>query len=166
RSIPVEDASVRNGGWQQTVGGDLDGHRLGVVGLGRLGMKVARVGHASGMDVVAWSQNLDAERARGLGGRAVSKEELLSTSDVITIQYEVRDGTCRLISPAELDIVHPNAVPGYSCRRGLDCTDALNASLEAGRSRAPALVVHDLEPLPAHHRLGSTPPTVLSLHVE
>lgn len=91
RSIPVEDASVRNGGWQQTVGGDLDGHRLGVVGLGRLGTKVARVGQAFGMDVVAWSQNLDAERARGLGVRAVSKEELLSTSDVLTIHYRLSD---------------------------------------------------------------------------
>src|SRR5699024_12727773 len=88
RRVPVEDASVRNGGWQQTVGGALDGHRLGVVGLGRLGTKVARVGQAFGMDVVAWSQNLDAERARGLGVRAVSKEELLSTSDVLTIHYK------------------------------------------------------------------------------
>src|SRR5699024_12722021 len=64
RSIPVEDASVRNGGWQQTVGGDLAGHRLGVVGLGRLGTKVARAGQALGMEVVGWSKNPGAGRAR------------------------------------------------------------------------------------------------------
>ncbi|MGC2940844.1 NAD(P)-dependent oxidoreductase [Brevibacterium sp. FAM 24638] len=89
RSIPTEDASVRSGGWQSTVGGDLDGHRLGVVGLGRLGTKVARVGAAFGMEVVAWSQNLDAERADGLGVRAVSKDELFSTADVVTIHYKL-----------------------------------------------------------------------------
>src|SRR5699024_11322908 len=97
-----------NGGGQQTIGGDLDGHRLGVVGLGRLGTKVARVGQAFGMDVVAWSQNLDAERASGLGVRAVSKEELLSTSDVVTIHYKLSDRSRGLISAAELEALKPN----------------------------------------------------------
>src|SRR5699024_2202327 len=133
RSIPVEDASVRNGGWQQTVGGDLDGHRLGVVGLGRLGTKVARVGQAVGMDVVAWSQNLDAERAGGLGVRAVSQEELLSTSGVLTIHYRLSDRSRGLISTARLEMMKPNAVLVNTSRAGLVDTDALIASLESGR---------------------------------
>ena len=165
RSIPVEDASVRNGGWQQTVGGDLDGHRLGVVGLGRLGTKVARVGQAFGMDVVAWSQNLDAERASGLGVRAVSKEELLSTSDVLTIHYKLSDRSRGLISTAELEMMKPNAVLVNTSRAGLVDTDAVIAALDSGRIRGAGLDVHDLEPLPVDHRLRSTPRTVLTPHL-
>ena len=110
RSIPAEDAAVRGGGWQSTVGGDLDGHRLGVVGLGRLGTKVARVGAAFGMDVVAWSQNLDAERADALGVRAVSKDELFSTADVVTIHYKLSDRSRGLVGAAELEAMNPDGI--------------------------------------------------------
>lgn len=89
RRIPLEDAAMRTGGWQSTVGGDLFWHRLGVVGLGRLGTQVARVGAAFGMDVVAWSQNLEQERAADVGAHAVSKEELFATSDVVTVHYKL-----------------------------------------------------------------------------
>src|SRR5699024_7700731 len=164
RSIPVEDASVKNGGWQQTIGGDLDGHRLGVVGLGRLGTKVARVGQAFGMDVVAWSQNLDAERASGLGVRAVSKEELLSTSDVVTIHYKLSDRVRGPFATDALEAMKPHAVLVNTSRAGLVVTDAVIAALDAGRIRGAGLVVHDLEPLPVDHRLRSTPRTVLTPH--
>src|SRR4051794_20357315 len=80
RHLPREDASVRRGGWQETVGTDLAGATLGVVGLGRLGEKVARIGQAFGMDVIAWSQNLTDERAREVGVRRVGKEELFSAA--------------------------------------------------------------------------------------
>src|SRR5699024_4453745 len=165
RSIPAEDASVRSGGWQTTIGGDLDGHRLGVIGLGRLGTKVARVGQAFGMDVVAWSQNLDAERATGLGVRAVSKEELLSTSDVLTIHYKLSERSRGLISATDLEAMKRSAVLVNTSRAGLVDTEALIAALEAGRIRGAGLDVHDLEPLPVDHPLRSTPRTVLTPHL-
>jgi phosphoglycerate dehydrogenase-like enzyme len=165
RSIPTEDASVRNGCWQSTVGGDLDGHRLGVVGLGRLGTKVARVGAAFGMDVVAWSQNLDAERAEGLGVRAVSKEELFSTADVVTIHYKLSDRSRGLVGVPELEAMKPGSILVNTSRAGLVDTDALIAALEAGRIRGAGLDVHDEEPLPVDHCLRSTPRTVLTPHL-
>ncbi|WP_436326140.1 D-2-hydroxyacid dehydrogenase family protein [Brevibacterium sp. FAM 27836] len=165
RSIPAEDASVRSGGWQTSVGGDLDGHRLGVVGLGRLGTKVARVGAAFGMDVVAWSQNLEAERAAALGVRAVSREELFSTADVVTIHYKLSERSRALVSAAELQLMKPDSILVNTSRAGLVDTDALIAALEAGRIRGAGLDVHDLEPLPVGHRLRSTPRTVLTPHL-
>ncbi|AZU01341.1 D-2-hydroxyacid dehydrogenase family protein [Brevibacterium linens] len=165
RSIPAEDASVRSGGWQTSVGGDLDGHRLGVVGLGRLGTKVARVGAAFGMDVVAWSQNLDAERADALGVRAVSKDELFSTADVVTIHYKLSDRSRGLVGTAELETMKPGSVLVNTSRAGLVDTDALIAVLEAGGIRGAGLDVHDEEPLPVDHRLRSTPRTVLTPHL-
>ncbi|MCU4296601.1 D-2-hydroxyacid dehydrogenase family protein [Brevibacterium permense] len=165
RSIPAEDAAVRGGGWQSTVGGDLDGHRLGVVGLGRLGTKVARVGAAFGMDVVAWSQNLDAERADALGVRAVSKDELFSTSDVVTIHYKLSDRSRGLVGAAELETMRPDSILVNTSRAGLVDTDALITVLEAGGIRGAGLDVHDEEPLPVDHRLRSTPRTVLTPHL-
>ncbi|SDS38972.1 Lactate dehydrogenase [Brevibacterium siliguriense] len=165
RSIPDEDAAVRGGGWQSTVGGDLDGHRLGVVGLGRLGTKVARVGAAFGMDVVAWSQNLDAERADALGVRAVSKDELFSTADVVTIHYKLSDRSRGLVGTAELEAMKPDSILVNTSRAGLVDTDALITVLEAGGIRGAGLDVHDEEPLPVDHRLRSTPSTVLTPHL-
>ncbi|WP_169252751.1 D-2-hydroxyacid dehydrogenase family protein [Brevibacterium sp. 'Marine'] len=165
RSIPAEDAAVRGGGWQSSVGGDLDGHRLGVVGLGRLGTKVARVGAAFGMDVVAWSQNLDAERADGLGVRSVSKDELFSTADVVTIHYKLSDRSRGLVGAAELETMKPGSILVNTSRAGLIDTDALIAVLEAGGIRGAGLDVHDEEPLPVDHRLRSTPRTVLTPHL-
>ncbi|WP_432789156.1 D-2-hydroxyacid dehydrogenase family protein [Brevibacterium sp. K11IcPPYGO002] len=165
RSIPAEDAAVRGGGWQSSVGGDLDGHRLGVVGLGRLGTKVARVGAAFGMDVVAWSQNLDAERADGLGVRSVSKDELFSTADVVTIHYKLSDRSRGLVSAAELETMKPGSILVNTSRAGLIDTDALIAVLETGGIRGAGLDVHDEEPLPVDHRLRGTPRTVLTPHL-
>lgn len=165
RSIPAEDAAVRGGGWQSTVGGDLDGHRLGVVGLGRLGTKVARVGAAFGMEVVAWSQNLDAERADGLGVRAVSKDELFSTADVVSIHYKLSERSRGLVGAAELEAMKPGSILVNTSRSGLVDTDALITVLEAGGIRGAGLDVHDEEPLPVDHRLRSTPRTVLTPHL-
>src|SRR4051812_43178664 len=85
RHLPQEDAAVRAGAWQQTVGTDLAGATLGVVGLGRLGEKVARIGQAFDMDVVAWSRNLTPERAAAAGVRRVEKDELFAIADVVTV---------------------------------------------------------------------------------
>src|SRR3954452_1410968 len=91
RHIPQEDASVRAGGWQQTVGLDLAGGRLGIIGLGRLGSRVARIGQAFEMDVVAWSANLTDERAAEVGVRRVDRDELLEIADVVTVLLNLAD---------------------------------------------------------------------------
>lgn len=165
RSIPSEDAGMRGGGWQATVGGDLFCHRLGIIGLGRLGTQVARVGAAFGMDVVAWSQNLDKARATDVGAHAVSKEELFSTSDVLSIHYKLSDRSRGLVSAADIAQMKPGSILVNTSRAGLVDTDALILALEEGRIRGAGLDVHDFEPLPADHRLRSTPRTVLTPHL-
>src|SRR3954447_25159409 len=101
---------MRVGGWQQTIGGDLAGRRLGVVGLGRLGPQVARIGVAFGMDVVAWSQNLTDERAAEVGVRRVEKDELFATSDVVTIHLLLSKRTRGLITADDLALMKHTAV--------------------------------------------------------
>ncbi|GAA3834614.1 D-2-hydroxyacid dehydrogenase family protein [Brevibacterium ammoniilyticum] len=165
RHIPAEDARLRAGGWQETVGGDLAGSRLGVIGLGRLGSQVARIGQAFGMDVVAWSENLTPERAAEVGVQAVSKAELLATSDVVTIHYKLGERSRGLIGAPELALMKPNAILINTSRAGLVDTDALVRALEAGRIRGAGLDVYDTEPLPVDHPLRRTPRTVLTPHL-
>lgn len=165
RHIPAEDARMRAGGWQETVGGDLAGSRLGVIGLGRLGSQVARIGQAFGMDVVAWSENLTPERAAEVGVQAVSKAELLATSDVVTIHYKLGERSRGLIGAPELALMKPNAILINTSRAGLVDTDALVRELEAGRIRGAGIDVYDMEPLPVDDPLRSLPRTVLTPHL-
>lgn len=165
RSIPTEDAAMHSGGWQSTVGGDLFGHRLGVIGLGRLGTQVARVGAAFGMDVVAWSQNLDETRAAGVGARAVSKEELFATSDVLTLHYKLSERSRGLVSAEEFSLMKPTSIFINTSRAGLVDMEALQDALAKGRIRGAGIDVYDTEPLPTEHPLRSTPRTVLTPHL-
>ncbi|GAA1531449.1 D-2-hydroxyacid dehydrogenase family protein [Brevibacterium picturae] len=165
RNIPTEDSTVRSGGWQSTVGGDLFGHRLGVIGLGRLGSQVARVGAAFGMDVVAWSQNLDEAKAAEVGVRAVSKEELFSTSDVLTLHYQLSERSRGLVSAHELSLMKPSSIFINTSRAGLVDMEALQDALAEGRIRGAGIDVYDTEPLPADHPLRSTSGTVLTPHL-
>lgn len=165
RHIPQEATGMGEGRWQTTVGGDLSGRRLGVVGLGRLGTQVARVGAAFGMEVVAWSQNLDAGLAAAAGVRAVSKEELFRTSDVVTLHYKLSDRSRHLVGAAELSLMQPTAVLVNTSRGPLVDTDALAAALHDGRIRGAALDVFDVEPLPADAPLRTAPRTVLTPHL-
>lgn len=165
RNIPQEHAGMRSGDWQTTLGGDLNGKRLGVVGLGRLGRQVAHVGAAFGMDVVAWSQNLDPDTAAEQGVQAVSKEELFTTADVVTVHYQLSERSAELIGAAELDLMKPTALLVNTSRAGLIETQALVRALEHGQIGGAALDVYDTEPLPAEHPLRSTPRTVLTPHL-
>src|SRR5947209_824308 len=101
RHVPAEDASIRAGGWQHTVGTDLAGATLGVLGLGNLGRRVAAIGLAFGMDVIAWSQNLTAGAAAAAGARRVERDELFQRSDVLTIHLVLSDRTRGLVGAAE-----------------------------------------------------------------
>lgn len=165
RHIPVEDAGMREGAWQTTVGVDLTGKTLGIVGLGRLGSIVARYGTAFGMGLVAWSQNLTAERAAECGAELVTKEELLSTADFVTVHLVLSSRTRGLIGERELGLMKPTAFLVNTSRGPIVDESALLAVLEAGRIAGAGIDVYDREPLPADHPLRRAPNTVLTPHV-
>jgi phosphoglycerate dehydrogenase-like enzyme len=165
RHIPREDASVRAGGWQQTVGTDLAGARLGVIGLGRLGGQVARIGLAFGMDVVAWSQNLTDARATEVGVRRVEREELFATSDFVTIHLLLSKRTRGLFGAADLALMKHTGVLINTSRGPIVEQAALLSALHDGRIAGAGLDVYDQEPLPRDHPLRSAPRTVLTPHL-
>src|SRR4051794_25341788 len=135
RDVPQEDAAVRAGGWQQSVGTDLAGNRLGVLGLGRLGSRVARIGQAFEMDVVAWSEHLTDERAAEVGVRRVEKDELLATADVVTLHLQLSDRTRGLIGAEELAAMKPTAILVNTSRGPLVDERALIEALREGAIR-------------------------------
>jgi phosphoglycerate dehydrogenase-like enzyme len=165
RHVPQEDARLRAGGWQHTIGTDLAGRRLGVVGLGRLGTRVARISAAFGMDVVAWSANLDPAAADAAGVRAVGKEELFATSDVVTVHYKLSARSAGIVGRDDLARMKPTAFLINTSRGQLVDTDALLEALHAGRIGGAGLDVYDVEPLPTDHPLRSAPRTVLTPHL-
>jgi phosphoglycerate dehydrogenase-like enzyme len=165
RHIPREDASVRAGGWQETVGTDLAGARLGVLGLGNQGSQVARVGLAFDMDVVAWSENLTDERAAEVGARRVDKDELFATSDVVTIHTLLSKRTRGLVGADDLGRMKPTAILINTSRGPIVDEAALLDALQAGTIGGAGLDVFETEPLPADHPLRSAPRTVLTPHV-
>jgi phosphoglycerate dehydrogenase-like enzyme len=165
RHIPEEDGNVRKGGWQSTVGAGLAGRTLGVVGLGRLGSAVARIGIAFGMRIVAWSENLTPERASECGVERVSKDELLRTADVVTIHLVLSDRTRGLIGERELGLMKATAFLVNTSRGPIVDEAALVAALEAGVIAGAALDVYDQEPLPDYDALLSAPNTVLTPHL-
>jgi phosphoglycerate dehydrogenase-like enzyme len=165
RHVPQEDAAVRAGAWQQTVGTDLAGATLGVVGLGRLGARVATIGQAFGMDVVAWSQNLTDERAREVGVRRVAKEELLAAADVVTVHLVLSDRTRRLIGRGELARMKRTAYLVNTSRGPIVDEPALIDALRGGTIAGAGLDVFDQEPLPADHPLRELRRAVLTPHL-
>ncbi len=133
RHVPEEDAGVRAGGWQRTVGTDLAGATLGVVGLGRLGTRVARIGQAFGMDVVAWSQHLTDERAAEAGVRRVDRVELFGTADVLTVHLVLSDRTRGLVGRDWRAAMKPGAILVNTSRGPIVDDAALLAALHEGR---------------------------------
>lgn len=165
RHICAEDATLRAGRWQTTVGSDLAGRRLGVVGLGRLGSRVAVVGTAFAMDVVAWSPNLDPDRARAAGVHPVGKDELFATSDVVTIHMVLTERTRGLVGKEDLWRMKPSAFFVNTARAGLVDGAALLDALGQGRIAGAGLDVFDEEPLPSSHPLLRQERTVLTPHL-
>lgn len=165
RRIPQEHQSVRDGGWQTTVGVGLAGKTLGVIGLGRLGGYVARVGLAFGMEVVAWSANLTEERAAEVGARRVEKAELLSAADVVTIHLVLSNRTRGLIGAEELALMAPTSLLVNTSRGPIVDEAVLVDALRAGRIAGAALDVYDREPLSPDHPLLSLDDVVLTPHL-
>jgi phosphoglycerate dehydrogenase-like enzyme len=165
RHIPAEDADVRAGGWQTTVGAELEGRTLGVIGLGNLGSRVAAIAQAFGMTVVTWSQNLDPGHARSLGAEPVTLPELLGHADVVTVHLRLSERTRGLIGAVELAAMRPTAILINTSRGPIVDEAALLAALQDGRIGGAGLDVFDVEPLPPDHPLRHAPRTVLTPHL-
>ncbi len=164
KNIAIEDRNMREGRWMTEIGFRLERRRLGILGLGALGSAVARYGRAFGMDIAAWSANLTAARAAEHGARLVSKEELLRTSDVVTIHMKLSPRTQGLIGAAEFAMMKRTAVLVNTSRGPIIDEAAMIAALNNGVIARAGLDVYDHEPLPADHPLRKARNTVLTPH--
>ena len=151
RRLPDELGAVRAGGWQQAVGADLNGKTLGLLGLGNIGSRVARVGVAFDMDVIAWSANLTEERAAEFGAERVGKEELFRAADVVSVHLVLSDRTRHLVGASELALMKPTAILVNTSRGPIIDDVALIDVLERGAIVGAGLDAFDVEPLPADH---------------
>jgi phosphoglycerate dehydrogenase-like enzyme len=165
RHVVAEDRALREGRWQSTVGTDLAGSTLGVLGLGRLGTQVARIGQAFDMRVIAWSQNLTPERAAEAGATWVTKDELFAASDVLTVHLKLSERTTGLVGAAELAAMKSSAILINTSRGPIVDQSALAGALTAGTIAGAGLDVYDVEPLPPDSPLRTAPNTVLLPHV-
>ena len=166
RDIPAADAAMRAGRFQGglALGAGLEGRALGIVGLGRIGARVARVGAALGMEVLAWSPNLTAARAAAAGAVAVGKDDLFARADVVSLHVVLSERSRGLVGAAEIARMKPGAILVNTSRAPLVDEAALLAALEARRIRA-GLDVYGVEPLPSDHPLRRAPGTVLTPHL-
>ncbi|MFD8914306.1 D-2-hydroxyacid dehydrogenase family protein [Streptomyces sp. NPDC059575] len=167
RGVVQESTALREGGpWQSTVGADLHGARLGLLGLGKIGARVAQVALAFGMRVSAWSQNLTAERAAEVGVElAASKEELLADSDFVSVHLALGERTRGLLGAPELALMKPTAHLVNTSRAAIVDQDALLAALREGRIAGAGVDVFDVEPLPADHPLRTAPRLLATPHL-
>lgn len=165
RRIPAEDRATREGRWQTTVGLGLNGKTLGILGLGTLGSRVARVGRALEMKVLAWSQNLTVERATAEDALLVAKDDLLTRSDVVSIHLVLGERTRGLIGARELRLMKRSAFLVNTSRGPIVEEAALIRALEDGTIAGAGLDVFDEEPLPPDHPFRRLPNTVITPHL-
>jgi phosphoglycerate dehydrogenase-like enzyme len=165
RHIPEEAQHMRSGGWQATVGVGLHGKVLGVLGLGKLGSEVARVGRAFQMEVIAWSQNLTAEHASSVGATRVEKDELFQRADFVTIHLILSERTRGLVTARELALMKPGAYLINTSRGPIVEERALIDVLTNRKIAGAALDVYDEEPLPENHSLRRLDNVVLTPHL-
>lgn len=164
RHLADEHQRVRDGGWQARIGTKLGGKTLGLVGLGKLGSRMAQIAKAFEMDVVAWSQNLTDERAAECGARRVDKETLFREADVVSLHLILSDRSRHIVGRNEIRLMKTGAILVNTSRGPLIDEAALLDALNAGSIRA-GLDVYDIEPLPADHPLRSAPNVTLSPHL-
>jgi len=165
RHIPEEALQMRSGGWQTTVGVGLNGKVLGVLGLGKLGSEVARVGRAFQMEVIAWSQNLTAEHASSMGARRVEKDELFQRADFVTVHLILSKRTRGLVTAGDLALMKPGAYLINTSRGPIVEERALIDVLTKHKIAGAALDVFDEEPLPDEHPLRKLDNVVLTPHL-
>ena len=164
KQIPAENLSMHRGGWQVSLSTGLQNNTLGILGLGKLGLQVARVGLAFGMKVQAWSTNLTPERCAECGVVFASREELFATSDIVTVHLLLSDRTRGLIGATEFQMMKPTAYLVNTSRGPIVQESALITALQAGAIAGAGLDVFDTEPLPQNHALRGLDNAVLTGH--
>lgn len=165
RSIPAEVNSVRAGGWQVAVGGDLFGHTLGLLGLGRIGSRMAQIARAFEMRVIAWSENLSAEKADAAGARLVEKDALFREADIVSVHLMLSARTRGIVGAAQFAQMKPTAWFVNTSRGPIADEAALIDALRAKRIAGAALDVFDTEPLPPDHPFRSLDNVVATPHI-
>jgi len=165
RDLPAQQQALREGRWQTSVGTALEGQTLGVVGLGKLGGRVAKVAQAFGMKVIAWSQNLTGERAAEIGATRVDKARLFAEADVVTLHLILSDRSRGIVGADDLARMKKTAFIVNTSRGPLIEQDALIAALREGRIAGAGLDVFDIEPLPPGHPILAAPNTMLTPHL-
>ncbi len=165
RHIPREAEAMRHGAWQNTVGISLHGKTLGVIGLGRLGSEVARIGQAFGMKVTAWSQNLTREKATAAGVELVDKDTLFQRSDVVSVHLVLSERTRGIVGARELAMMKRSALLINTARGPIVDEQALIDALRRHAIAGAALDVFDEEPLPADHLFRQLENVVLTPHL-
>jgi phosphoglycerate dehydrogenase-like enzyme len=165
RDTELNQKTMRDGGWQVKAGRGLAGKTLGVLGPGKIGSRVARVGLAFDMRVIGWSRSLTQESARTIGIEAVSLDELLSQSDVISIHIPLTDTTRGFIGAREFALMRPTAVVVITSRGGVLEENALLEALSSGKIAGAGFDVYPKEPLPKDHPLRSLPNVVMQPHM-
>jgi phosphoglycerate dehydrogenase-like enzyme len=166
RRMGYENARMKAGEpWQVTIGPDLEGHTLGVIGLGKLGARVAKIAQALGMKVIAWSQNLRPEKCREVGVEYAAKEDLIRQADFISIHVVLSQRTRSLIGAKELGLMKPTAYLINTSRGPIVDEAALLAALGEKRIAGAGLDVFGVEPLPRDHALRKMDNVVLTPHL-
>ena len=165
RRIAEDHAFMRQGGWQTRIGHRVGGKTLGLLGLGRLGSAVGRVGLAFGMKAIAWSQNLTAEKAAEQGVERVEKDELFRRSDILSVHLVLSPRSRGLVGAREIGLMKPSAILVNTSRGPICDTEAVIDALKAGRLAYAGFDVYDKEPLPIDHPLRSAPNVILTPHI-
>jgi phosphoglycerate dehydrogenase-like enzyme len=165
RRIAEDHAFMRHGGWQTRIGHRVAGKTLGLLGLGRLGSAVARVGLAFGMKAIAWSQNLTAEKAAEQGVERVEKDELFRRADILSVHLVLSDRSRGLVGAREIGLMKPTSILVNTSRGPICDTAAVIEALKGGRLAYAGLDVYDQEPLPLNHPLRTAPNVILTPHI-
>ena len=165
RRIAEDHAFMRHGGWQTRVGHRVAGKTLGLLGLGRLGGAVARVGLAFGMKAIAWSQNLTAEKAAEQGVERVEKDELFRRSDILSVHLVLSERSRGLVGALEIGLMKPSAILINTTRGPIVDTTSVIEALKTGRLAYAGFDVYDKEPLPIDHPLRQAPNVILTPHI-
>jgi phosphoglycerate dehydrogenase-like enzyme len=165
RRIPQEDYATRQGLWQTSLGVELAGKTLGIVGLGRIGTRIAAFGSFLGMRVLAWSANLTEERARAADASRVSLDDLFRESDIVSVHLRLSERTQGMIGAGQLSLMKPTSYFVNTARGALVDEEALITALQQQRIAGAALDVYKVEPLPPDHPFRSLDNVVLSPHM-
>ncbi|UZE14893.1 D-2-hydroxyacid dehydrogenase family protein [Pseudomonas sp. B21-053] len=165
RNLVAEANALRAGQWQQSLGGDLHGKTLAILGLGSIGQRVAQFGQVFGMRVIAWSENLTAERAAEVGVSYVSKQELFEQADVLSVHLVLSERSRGIVDAQALDWMKPTALLVNTARGPIVDEAALIKALQKNHLAGAALDVFDEEPLPELHPFRTLDNVLATPHV-